>query len=101
MSDYNDYITAVNKIFDYLAKMKVGWNNQDNMNYIESIEEYKDKVINNAEKFKQQASVSASKPVPLDTDNGDSLPTGELNIEETEEEQSGVSDDSLEALGND
>ena len=35
MSDYNDYITAVNKIFDYLAKMKAGWNNQDNMNYIE------------------------------------------------------------------
>ena len=45
MSDYNDYITAVNKIFDYLAKMKAGWNNQDNMNYIESIEEYKELVL--------------------------------------------------------
>ena len=52
MSDYNQYVTAINKIFDYLAKMKVGWNSLDNKNYIESIEEYKQIVIDNAEKFK-------------------------------------------------
>ena len=49
MSDYNQYITAVNKIFDYLEKMKAGWNNLDNINYIESIEEYKQIVVNNVE----------------------------------------------------
>ena len=52
MSDYNQYVTSINKIFDYLAKMKAGWNNLDNLNYIESIEEYKQTVINNADTFK-------------------------------------------------
>ena len=33
MSEYNQYVTAVNKIFDYLAKMKAGWSHLDNMNY--------------------------------------------------------------------
>ena len=52
MSDYNDYITAVNKIFDYLNKMKIGWNNIDNKNHIESIEDYKQIVIDNLNRFK-------------------------------------------------
>ena len=52
MKDYNQYVTAVNKIFDYIAKMKTGWNSLDNINYIESIEEYKQIVIRNAEAFK-------------------------------------------------
>ena len=51
MSEYNEYVTAVNKIFDYLSKMKAGWNSMDNKNYIDSIEEYKEAVINNANKF--------------------------------------------------
>ena len=55
MSDYNQYVTSINKIFDYLAKMKAGWNNLDNQNYIESIEEYKQTVINNAEVLKKTA----------------------------------------------
>ena len=58
MSDYNQYVTAVNKIFDYITKMKAGWNSQDNINYIESIEEYKSAVTDNAEKFKQPAAPS-------------------------------------------
>lgn len=52
MSEYNQYVTAVNKIFDYLSKMKAGWNGQDNLNYIESIEEYKQEVISGANIFK-------------------------------------------------
>ena len=52
MSEYNEYVTAVNKIFDYLAKMKTGWNSLDNKNYIESIEEYKNIVASNADVFK-------------------------------------------------
>ena len=54
MSDYNAYVTSVNKIFDYLTKMKAGWTSLDNKNYIESIEEYKQVVIQNAESFKQE-----------------------------------------------
>ncbi len=53
MSDYNQYITSINKIFDYISKMKAGWNGQDNINYIESIEEYKQIVINNVNLFKE------------------------------------------------
>ena len=72
MKDYNQYVTAINKIFDYLEKMKAGWNNLDNLNYIESIEEYKQDVIQTAELMKA--------PAPLK----------EPPVEET-----------LEALGND
>ena len=57
MTDYNQYVTAINKIFDNLAKMKAGWNNQDNHNYIESIEEYKQVVANDANKFKTSMAV--------------------------------------------
>ncbi len=35
MSEYNQYVTAINKIFDYLAKLQAGWSSQDNLNYIE------------------------------------------------------------------
>jgi len=52
MSDYNQYVTAVNKIFDYLAKMKTEWDSLDNKNYIENIEEYKHIVASSAEVFK-------------------------------------------------
>lgn len=46
MSEYNRYVSAINKIFEDLDKMKNNWNNQDNHNYIDSIEEYKQLVSN-------------------------------------------------------
>ena len=52
MANYNEYVTSINKIFDYLAKMKTGMNSLDNKNYIESIEEYKQTVIRVAEQLK-------------------------------------------------
>ena len=55
MSDYNDYVTAVNKIFDYLTKMRAGWDSQDNIIHIENIEEYKRVVVANVETFKKPA----------------------------------------------
>lgn len=54
MSDYNAYVTSINKIFDYLSRMKAGWSSLDNKNYIESIEEYKQTVIQNADNFKNE-----------------------------------------------
>ena len=60
MSEYNQYITAVNKIFDYLSKMKAGWSSLDNKNYIESIEEYKNVVIQNANNFKTEVQETTS-----------------------------------------
>ncbi len=82
MKDYNQFVTAVNKIFDYLEKMKAGWNNQDNYNYIESIEEYKQEVIRTSELLKTQAPVAVA---PAETQ-------APAQVHEPE---------ALEALGND
>ena len=67
MSEYKQYVTAINKIFDYLAKMKAGWNSLDNLNYIESIEEYKTIVANSANLFKEES------PKKLENDNLEEL----------------------------
>ncbi|MBR3210799.1 MAG: hypothetical protein IKF71_02545 [Bacilli bacterium] len=61
MDDYNRYVTAVNKIFDYLEKMKAGWNNLDNKNYIDSIDEFKGVVTSRANEFKNPPTVKLEK----------------------------------------
>ena len=58
MQDYNKYVTSVNKIFDLINKMKAGWNNIDNINYIESIEEYREQVAASADEFKKEVPVT-------------------------------------------
>lgn len=45
MTEYDNYITAVNKIYEYIEIMKQKLNNQDNLNYIEEIENYKQKLV--------------------------------------------------------
>ena len=52
MNNYNSYVDAINKIFEYLEIMKKEFDDQDNINYIASIEEYKDAIISNAELLK-------------------------------------------------
>ena len=52
MNNYNSYVDAINKIFEYLELMKKELDDQNNLNYIESIEEYKDAIISNAELLK-------------------------------------------------
>ena len=52
MGDYNTYVDAINKIFEYLEIMKKEFDDPDNINYIASIEEYKDAIISNAELLK-------------------------------------------------
>ena len=66
MSDYNKFVTAINKVFDYLNKMKAGWNDQDNLNYIESIEEYKSIVVANANIFKTPQNQNNNKSTSLE-----------------------------------
>lgn len=51
MSEYNKYVLAVNKIFEVLGKIKNNYTDKDNLNYISSIEEYKQIVVNSAQKF--------------------------------------------------
>lgn len=52
MQEYKQYVQAINKIYECLNIMKAKWDDQDNHNYIESIEEYKQIVIKYAEAFK-------------------------------------------------
>lgn len=61
MDDYNQYVTAVNKIFDYLEKMKVGWSNTDNSNYIDNIGEFKNVVISKADEIKKPPTIKLEK----------------------------------------
>ncbi len=61
MDDYNRYVTAVNKIFDYLEKMKIGWNNVDNKNYIDTIDDFRGAVTSKADEFKKPPTMEVEK----------------------------------------
>ncbi|MDD5888104.1 MAG: hypothetical protein PUC82_01275 [bacterium] len=55
MSEYNQYVDAVNKIFEHIANLKLAIMDQDNLSAIENIESYKQIVIDNANNFSQSA----------------------------------------------
>ena len=63
MSDYNQFVLAVNKIFEITAKLKQGWKDQDNINIADSVEESKTTVVEAAKLFNTQAS-----PTPAPTE---------------------------------
>ena len=54
MTEYDNYITSVNKIYEYLEFMKQKWNNQDNLNYIEEIENYKQKLVDTSKLIQEK-----------------------------------------------
>ena len=75
MDDYNDYVTAINKIYDYISKVKAGWNNPDNYANIDKLDEFKSLVAGCADEFKKPAAkveeeppVSAPPPPPRKED---------------------------------
>ena len=74
MDDYNRYVTAVNKIYDYLEKMKAGWNNMDNKNYIDNIDDYKSIVTSRAEEFKLPRTVQVEKTENLEEEVEEETP---------------------------
>ena len=88
MSDYNDYVTAVNKIFDYLTKMRAGWDSQDNISHIENIEEYKRVVVANVETFKH--------PAPMPTNEEPAEVEAETPAETTENTEESTEATSIE-----
>lgn len=51
MSEYNQYVDAVNKIFEHISNLKVAIIDPDNLAAIENIESYKQIVIDNANLF--------------------------------------------------
>jgi len=64
MDQYNKYVTAINKIFEHMALCKTNWPDQDNLNYIESIEEYRNIVKEASEKIKNINSQQQTAPQP-------------------------------------
>ena len=43
--NYNQYVNAINKIFECINKMKMAWSSTDNLANIDKIEEYRNVVI--------------------------------------------------------
>lgn len=58
MTQYEQYVTAVNKIFECINDMKKAWPDQDNVNLIENIESYKQQLIDKAQMFSNDISTS-------------------------------------------
>ncbi|MBR2247513.1 MAG: hypothetical protein IKG58_03495 [Bacilli bacterium] len=52
MSDYKEYVNAVNKLFDCVNIMKKKWDSQDNLSHLANIEDYKQDVIDVSKKLK-------------------------------------------------
>ena len=55
MKDYEKYVTEVNNIFSVLDKTKNNWTNNDNLSFIEEINEFKKSVIEGASIIKKSA----------------------------------------------
>ena len=55
MSEYNQYVDAVNKIFEYIENLKLAIIDPDNLSAFENIESYKQIVIANAKLFSQNS----------------------------------------------
>lgn len=89
MSEYNDYVTSVNKIFDYLNKMRAGWDSQDNISHIENIEEYKRVVVANVETFKHPAPMPQNEEPAAET-------TEEVSAETTVKQEESTEGTSIE-----
>jgi hypothetical protein len=79
MSDYNQFVMAVNKIYEITAKIKAGWKDQDNINIADSIEESKTTVVEAAKLFNTQTPKQRSTPSPA----------SDLTLEDEDEEIGG------------
>lgn len=56
--DYNQYATAINKIFECINMMKYAWPNPTNVGNIEKIEEYKNVIIQKSQELQVQQGIS-------------------------------------------
>lgn len=68
MSEYEQYVQSVNKIYGYLEAMKKVWTDQDNINYLDNLETYKQIVINNANLFDPNKQVTTQRMEELGDD---------------------------------
>lgn len=71
MSDYNQFVMAVNKIFEITAKIKAGWKDQDNINIADSIEDSKATVVEAAKLFNTQVTQKSPQTNEINLDDDD------------------------------
>ena len=86
MSDYNQFVMAVNKIFEITAKIKAGWKDNDNLNIADSIEESKATVIEAAKLFNTKATPEQAPAQPA----ASPAPATDLTLDDEEEETGAV-----------
>ena len=82
MSDYNQFVMAVNKIYEITAKIKAGWKDQDNINIADSIEESKTTVVEAAKLFNTQAPAAPAAKAPA--------PAADLTLDDDDEETGAI-----------
>ena len=51
--NYNQYVKAINKIFECLSQMKIAWNRTKNIANKKKIEEYRNIVIEKSKQLEQ------------------------------------------------
>lgn len=55
MSEYENYVKEVNNIFSILEKLKNSWSNNDSLNHIDEINQFKKIVIQGADFLEQES----------------------------------------------
>lgn len=66
MTEYEQYVTAINKIFECTNLMKSSWSEQDNINLIENIELHKQLLIEKAQLFSNTSKPSLTEELSDD-----------------------------------
>ncbi len=54
MSDYDKYVTIINTIYDCTNKMRKAYDDSDNISHIDTIDAYKDKVVQLASNYSKE-----------------------------------------------
>ena len=55
MNEYENYVKEVNNIFSILEKLKNSWSNNDSLNHIDEINQFKKIVIQSADFLVQES----------------------------------------------
>ncbi len=55
MNEYENYVKEVNNIFSILEKLKNSWSNNDSLNHIDEINQFKKIVIQGADFLEQES----------------------------------------------
>lgn len=55
MNEYENYVKEINNIFSVIEKLKNSWSNNDSLNHIDEINQFKKIVIQGADFLEQES----------------------------------------------